>query len=272
MTSVETAKTTTLVSDAPGTNGADALPRALIRTEGITKVYVMGDQEVRALDGVDLVVLEGEFVAMMGSSGSGKSTLMHILGCLDAPTAGDYWLADLQVSQMDDEELARVRNRTIGFIFQSFNLLPSMTALENVELPMIYGGRKERRSKAVGALERVGLHDRMHHKPTELSGGQQQRVAIARAIANEPRMLLADEPTGNISMRQGEEIMEIFQELNDTGITVMIVTHEEDIAKHARRLVTLSDGLIVLDHDVDDRIIARNWLIAWRERNPMAAR
>src|SRR5438874_5918129 len=240
---------------------------ALIRLEGITKVYQMGDQEVRALDGVNLRVEEGEFVAIMGPSGSGKSTLMHVLGCLDAPTSGRYWLDGQEVSQLDDEALARARNRTIGFIFQSFNLLPSMTALENVELPMIYGGKKDRRERASLALKRVGLEPRMSHKPTELSGGQQQRVAIARAIGNEPRILMADEPTGNISTRQGEEIMEIFQELNDAGITCLVVTHEPDIARHTRRLVQLQDGVIVADDHVGDRILARDWLVANPEQN-----
>ena len=239
----------------------------LIRLEGITKVYVMGDQEVRALDGVDLRVDEGEFVSLMGPSGSGKSTLMHVLGCLDAPTAGRYWLNGQEVSELDDEALAKVRNRTIGFVFQSFNLLPAMTALENVELPMIYGGRKERRERAAVALKRVGLDQRMNHKPTELSGGQQQRVAIARAIANEPRILMADEPTGNISTRQGEEIMAIFQELNDAGITCLIVTHEPDIARHSRRLVQLQDGVVVADDQVADRILANDWLVENPERD-----
>lgn len=236
-------------------------PEALIRLEAITKVYQMGDQEVRALDGIDLCIYEGEFVAIMGPSGSGKSTLMHVLGCLDAPTSGRFWLNDQEVSELDDEALARARNRTIGFIFQSFNLLPSMTALENVELPMIYGGRADRRERAAIALKRVGLATRMNHKPTELSGGQQQRVAIARAIANEPRILMADEPTGNISTRQGEEIMEIFQELNDSGITCLVVTHEPDIARHTRRLVQLQDGIIVADDEVAGRISAREWLV-----------
>jgi putative ABC transport system ATP-binding protein len=240
----------------------------MIRLEGLTKVYQMGDQEVRALDGVDLTVNEGEFVAIMGPSGSGKSTLMHVLGCLDAPTAGRYWLDGQEVSQLDDEALAKVRNRTIGFIFQSFNLLPSMSALENVELPMIYGGRRERRERAARALQRVGLGDRMRHKPTELSGGQQQRVAIARAIANEPRILMADEPTGNISTRQGEEIMQTFQELNEAGITVVLVTHEPDIARHCRRLVQMQDGRVVTDEAVENRIDAGAWL----EENPEQGR
>lgn len=233
---------------------------SLIELRGIHKVYVMGDQEVRALDGVDLRIDEGEFVAIMGPSGSGKSTLMHILGCLDAPTEGDYRLDGTEVSEQDEIDLARVRNRLIGFVFQSFNLLPSFTALENVELPMVYGGVPGRRRRATAALERVGLASRMDHRPNELSGGQQQRVAIARAIASSPRVLMADEPTGNISTQQGEEIMQIFQELNDQGITVALVTHEPDIARHARRLVQLQDGRIVADSPIRERILAREWL------------
>jgi len=236
----------------------DAEP--ILRLQQIRKIYVMGDQEVRALDGVDLVVHAGEFAAIMGPSGSGKSTLMHIIGCLDAPTDGRYWLAGSEVSEMDEIDLARVRNRQIGFVFQSFNLLPSFSALENVELPMIYGGLRGRHRRAMEALDRVGLGDRMDHKPSELSGGQQQRVAIARAIAGEPAMLLADEPTGNVATRQGEEIMAIFQELNDQGITVILVTHETHIAQHARRLVQVKDGLIVDDSPVRRRLFAREWL------------
>ncbi len=238
----------------------------VIRIEGVRKIYEMGDQEVRALDGVDLAIGEGEMVAVMGPSGSGKSTLMHVLGCLDSPTEGLYWLAGREVSELDDEALAKVRNRTIGFVFQSFNLLPSMTALENVELPMIYGGQADRRARARRALERVGLAERMSHKPTELSGGQQQRVAIARAIGSDPSILLADEPTGNISTRQGEEILQIFQELNEVGITCIVVTHEPDIARHCRRLVQMQDGLVVADEPVTNRIEARNWLAQNPER------
>lgn len=233
---------------------------SLIELQGIHKVYQMGDQEVRALDGVDLKIDEGEFVAIMGPSGSGKSTLMHILGCLDAPTEGSYRLDGTEVAEQDEIELARARNRMLGFVFQSFNLLPSFTALENVELPMIYGGVPGRRRRATAALERVGLASRMDHRPNELSGGQQQRVAIARAIASEPRVLMADEPTGNISTQQGEEIMQIFQELNEQGITVALVTHEPDIARHALRLVQLQDGRIVADSRIRERILALDWL------------
>lgn len=233
---------------------------SLVELSGVRKIYRMGDQEVRALDGVDLTIDDGEFVAIMGPSGSGKSTLMHILGCLDGVTEGSYRLHGTDVSELDEAELARFRNRTLGFVFQSFNLLPSFTALENVELPMIYGGVRDRRRLAVAALERVGLGHRMHHKPTELSGGQQQRVAIARAIAGEPRVLMADEPTGNVSTHQGEEIMQIFQELNDEGITVILVTHEPHIARHALRLVQVQDGKIVADSPIRERMLARDWL------------
>lgn len=232
----------------------------LIALRGITKVYHMGEQEVRALDGVDLAVREGEFLAIMGPSGSGKSTLMHLLGCLDAPTSGSYQLGGEEVAGLEDTALARIRNRRLGFVFQSFNLLPAFTAIENVELPMIYGGMRDRRRRAQAALERVGLADRMHHRPAELSGGQQQRVAIARAIATEPPILMADEPTGNVATRQGEEIMEIFQELNDQGITVILVTHEPHIARHARRLLQIQDGRILADQPIRHRIRARDWL------------
>lgn len=233
---------------------------SLIELAGVRKIYRMGDQEVRALDGVDLSIEAGEFVAIMGPSGSGKSTLMHILGCLDAPTEGSYRLQGTEIAELDEVELARFRNRTLGFVFQSFNLLPSFTALENVELPMIYGGVPDRRRRAQEALIRVGLEHRMDHKPTELSGGQQQRVAIARAIAGQPRVLMADEPTGNVSTQQGEEIMQIFQELSEQGITVALVTHEPHIARHALRLVQVQDGKIVADGPIKERILARDWL------------
>ena len=233
----------------------------MIELTDIRKTYVMGDQEVRALAGVDLEIGAGEFVAIMGPSGSGKSTLMHIVGLLDAPTSGSYRLNGEEVGGLDDLDLARTRNRMLGFVFQSFNLLPSFTALENVVLPMIYGGVHGRRQRAETALERVGLADRMDHRPTELSGGQQQRVAIARAIAGEPRILMADEPTGNVPTETGEEIMQVFQELNDVqGISVVLVTHEPHIARHARRLVQLRDGLVVSDAPVERRLIASEWL------------
>lgn len=233
---------------------------ALIELRDVFKIYTIGDQEVRALDGVSFKVHKGDFVAIMGPSGSGKSTLMHILGCLDAPTNGTYILNGHNVGHLEDRELARVRNREIGFVFQSYNLLPSFTAIENVELPMIYGSVRKRRDRAKAALERVGLTNRMYHKPTELSGGQQQRVAIARAIATEPSVLMADEPTGNVATRQGEEIMAIFQELNAQGITAILVTHEPHIAQHSTRLVQVQDGKILADQPIKHRVMAAEWL------------
>ena len=245
------------MTSVPDLSGAG---RLLIELSDIRKIYTMGDQEVRALDGVNLQVRTGEFVAIMGPSGSGKSTLMHLLGCLDAPTSGTYRLSGEEVGHLEDRALAEVRNRQIGFVFQSYNLLPSFTAVENVELPMIYGSIRNRRQRARAALERVGLANRMDHKPTELSGGQQQRVAIARAIASEPGVLMADEPTGNVATRQGEEIMAIFQELNEQGITIILVTHEPHIARHALRLVQVQDGKIIADQPIQHRVLAREWL------------
>ena len=221
----------------------------VIRTEGLRKDYVMGAEVVRALRGVDLVVERNEYVAIMGPSGSGKSTLMNLIGCLDTPTAGEYWLNGTPVARLSDDELARIRNREIGFVFQTFNLLPRATALHNVELPLIYAGvpARERRERAAAMLERVGLGARMGHKPSELSGGQRQRVAIARALVNEPAILLADEPTGNLDSQTSEEIMALFAELHRDGQTIVLVTHEPDIAQHAQRIVTLRDGLIASD-------------------------
>jgi putative ABC transport system ATP-binding protein len=222
---------------------------AIIRTVGLTKDYQLGSETVHALRGVDLVVQRNEYVAIMGPSGSGKSTFMNLIGCLDTPTGGEYWLNGQPVSNLTDNELARIRNREIGFVFQTFNLLPRATALHNVELPLIYGGvsSKERRQRASEMLGRVGLADRMDHRPSELSGGQRQRVAIARALVNRPALLLADEPTGNLDSQTSAEIMNVFEQLHTDGQTILLVTHEHDIAQHARRTVTLHDGVISTD-------------------------
>jgi putative ABC transport system ATP-binding protein len=229
----------------------------MIQLENITKIYRMGKLEVPALMGVGLTVEAHEFVAIMGPSGSGKSTLMNIIGCLDRLTSGRYVLDGIDVSQMTDNALAEVRNLKIGFVFQTFNLLPRMTSLRNVELPLIYNGvgKRERRERALEALHLVGLDNRAHHRPNELSGGQRQRVAIARALVNRPAIILADEPTGNLDSRTGEEIMGIFEELNNRGVTIILVTHEPDIAKCAKRVVAIRDGLVTRDEEVLDRKI-----------------
>jgi putative ABC transport system ATP-binding protein len=224
----------------------------VIRTEGLTKVYEMGAEQVHALRGVDVEILKGEYVAIMGPSGSGKSTLMNLIGCLDTPTGGRYWLAGRLVSELDDDELAHIRNKEIGFVFQTFNLLPRATALHNVELPLIYNGTpaEERAERAKKAIELVDLTSRMMHKPNELSGGQRQRVAIARALVNNPSILLADEPTGNLDSQTGEEIMGVFARLHEQGNTIILVTHEHDIAQHAHRMIHIRDGKIFSDEAV----------------------
>ncbi len=221
----------------------------MISITELRKIYQMGSIEVRALDGIDLEVDAGDYLAIMGPSGSGKSTLMNLIGCLDTPTSGEYILNNQPVSGLDDSELARIRNREIGFVFQTFNLLSRATALANVELPLIYARMPaaKRRQLALEALERVGLGDRVKHQPNELSGGQRQRVAVARALVNRPSILLADEPTGNLDSKTSEEIMALFDELNAAGNTIVLVTHEEDIAAHARRTIRLLDGRVVSD-------------------------
>jgi len=233
--------------------GATPEDRWVIVTRGIKREYDMGGEVVRALRGVDLAIARNEYVAIMGPSGSGKSTLMNVLGCLDTPDGGEYWLNGQLVSKMSDDALARVRNKEIGFVFQTFNLLPRATALHNVELPLVYAGisSDERKRRAREALEKVQLADRMDHRPNELSGGQRQRVAIARALVNNPSILLADEPTGNLDSQTSEEIMRVFESLASTGQTVVMVTHEPDIAAHARRVVVLRDGLISTDERRD---------------------
>jgi putative ABC transport system ATP-binding protein len=221
----------------------------VIDIEGVTKLYKMGDEIIHALCGVELEIRRNEYIAIMGPSGSGKSTLMNMLGCLDTPTAGRYDFNGKNVAHMDDDELAEIRNREIGFVFQTFNLLPRSDALHNVELPLIYAGQPPhvRRERARQTLENVGLGNRIHHRPNELSGGQRQRVAIARALVNNPSIILADEPTGNLDSKTGVEIMALFEQLYEEGNTIIVVTHEEDIARHARRIVRLRDGLIESD-------------------------
>jgi putative ABC transport system ATP-binding protein len=221
----------------------------IIRIHDLAREYRMGEERILALRGVSLEIHRNEYVAIMGSSGSGKSTMMNVLGCLDTPSGGEYWLNGQEVSQLSDDALARVRNREIGFVFQTFNLLPRATALHNVELPLVYAGlrARERRARAEAALDQVGLGQRMHHRPNELSGGQRQRVAIARALVNRPSILLADEPTGNLDSVTSEEIMQVFGELHAAGQTIIMVTHESDIAAHAARVVVLRDGQVESD-------------------------
>lgn len=232
--------------------------RSLISIRDLKKEYVMGDTIVRALNGVSLNIQKNEYVAIMGPSGSGKSTMMNILGCLDTPTSGEYYLNNHRVSELSDDQLAEVRNKEIGFVFQTFNLLPRSNILSNVELPLIYAGLKSsvRREMALEALNKVGLGDRVHHKPNELSGGQRQRVAIARALVNNPSILLADEPTGNLDTKTGNEIMRIFEDLYQQGNTIIVVTHEEYIAEHARRIVRLRDGKLESDTLVEKPVLA----------------
>ena len=230
--------------------------KTVIQTQDLTKVYRMGDSKVHALDGVDVTIEAGEFVAIMGASGSGKSTLMNIFGCLDYPTSGHYHLDGFRVNDLDRDQLADLRAQKLGFVFQTFNLLPRTSALENVELPLLYdrhGRIEDPHRQAVEALERVGLGDRLDHEPSQLSGGQQQRVAIARALVNKPSLLLADEPTGNLDSRTSLEVIALFQELNDQGITIILVTHEAEIATYARRVVYMRDGRILRDEQVISR-------------------
>jgi putative ABC transport system ATP-binding protein len=240
----------------------------VIETRGLTKTYLVGDIEVHALKGIDLVIEKGEFVAIMGASGSGKSTLMNVLGCLDKPTAGKYFLDGMDISQLTKNDYADIRNQKIGFVFQVFNLLSRTSALENVELPLIYDRTRripDPRAAAMQALERVGLGDRIHHQPSQLSGGQQQRVAIARALVNRPTLILADEPTGNLDTRTSVDVMTVFQELNDQGITIVLVTHEPDIATYAKRIVMMRDGMIRHDAAVQGRRKAAEDLANFKE-------
>ncbi len=234
---------------------ADVPRDAIIVTRNLQREYIMGTERVRALQGVDMTIRKNEFVAIMGPSGSGKSTMMNMIGCLDTPSEGEYWLNGYRVSELDDDALARIRNKEIGFVFQTFNLLPRASALANVELPMVYAGAgsKERRERAENALRQVGLGDRMHHRPNELSGGQRQRVAIARALVNKPSIILADEPTGNLDSATSVEIMALFETLHAQGQTIILVTHEPEIAAHANRQIVLRDGKVASDASTKEK-------------------
>lgn len=245
----------TAVSERPTPLARD--PAAIVRLEGISKIYGSGNTEVRALQDIDLTVNSGEYCAIMGASGSGKSTAMNVIGCLDRPTSGRYLLDGIDVAQLDDNELADIRNRKLGFVFQQFHLLPQLTALDNVMLPMIYAGldAEERRDRAAEALRKMGLANRTGNKPTQLSGGQQQRVAIARAIVNNPLLLLADEPTGALDSRTVREVLEIFEELHASGITIVMVTHEPDVARHTERIIWFRDGQVVRDRLTPEQML-----------------
>lgn len=239
------------------------LENAIIKTVNLTKTYKVGDIDVPALKHANITINKGEFVAIMGASGSGKSTLMNLLGCLDMPTSGEYYLDGHNTSKMTKNEYAQIRNSKIGFVFQGFNLLPRTTALENVELPLMYdrsGVKKDHQKLAMNALNRVGLGDRVHHIPSQLSGGQQQRVAIARALVNEPALILADEPTGNLDSRTSVEVFNLFQKLNDEGITIVMVTHERDFALFSKRIIEMRDGRVIKDYTIKDRLNAEEEL------------
>jgi putative ABC transport system ATP-binding protein len=244
--------------------------KIIIKMVGLAKTYKVGEVEVPALRSIDLTINEGEFVAIMGASGSGKSTLMNLIGCLDEPTSGEYFLDGINTNSFSKNDYAKIRNQKIGFVFQGFNLLPRTNALENVELPLMYDRYqriKDPAKKAIEVLERVGLSDRIHHEPNQLSGGQQQRVAIARALVNEPSLILADEPTGNLDSKMSVEVFSLFQKLNDEGITIVLVTHEHDFAKFAKRIVELKDGKLIRDAIIGDRLIGAEEIKKSKENN-----